>query len=153
TDFTLVLAQGYLAMRKYAKTIKLLEKVPAPDPKGDAKKHEESLRRVLRVLLIRALRLEGKENKSEKSLKEAEKLLDAIMDPLHPAGPKGKAEPNWGRRDLNALLEEIYLYIDLKYYGAAVNRANAVLKVLQPRINASGYAKERYFETYYLFVY
>src|SRR5262249_736428 len=152
TDFTLVLAQGFLGIHKYAKTIKLLEQVPAPDPKGNAKDHEESLRRVLPVLLTRAYRLEGKQKSDPKSLKKAETLLDGIMDPL-PAGPKGKSEPNWGRRDLNALLEEIYLYIDLKYYGAAVNRANAVLKVLLPKIKESGQVKDRYFETYYLFVY
>src|SRR5262249_20848923 len=89
----------------------------------------------------------------EKSLKKAESLIDAIMDPLPPAVPKGKPEINWGRRDLNALLEEIYLYIDLKYYGAAVNHANAVLEILRPLIKSGGQVKERYFETYYLFVY
>ncbi|HKB39633.1 MAG TPA: hypothetical protein VKD72_24560, partial [Gemmataceae bacterium] len=54
TDFTLLMAQGYLGIGKYAKAAKLLEKARPPSPKGNAKDREESLRRVLRVLLVRA---------------------------------------------------------------------------------------------------
>ncbi len=153
TDFTLLMAQGYLGIGRYAKAAKLLEKVPAPNPKGNAKDREESLRRVLRVLLIRAHRLEGKENTDTARLKKAEALLDEIMLPPKDAPAGAKAEPNWGKRDMNALLEEIYLYIDLKYYGAAVNRANTLLTFLQRKLKEGGAWKDRYFETYYLFVY
>jgi len=144
TDFSLLLAQGYLTITKYTKAIALLEKLPAPNPKGDARDREEGLRRLARVLWIRALRLEGKENGDEKSLKKAEELMTEAM---------GTSQaPGWGRRDVNALIEEIYLFTDLGYHGAAVNRANALLKTLLPLLNRGGAMKERYFEAYYLFI-
>jgi len=49
-------------------------------------------------------------------------------------------------------VEQLYVFRDLGYYGAAVNRGNALLKILLPKLAQGGPMRERYFEVYYLFV-
>jgi hypothetical protein len=143
SDFRRLLAQGYLSMDKYARAADVLSKIPKPDPKGNPQDREEGLRRVARVLLIRAYREQGKETKDDMALNEAKKTLEEIM---------GADNKGWGRHDINALIEEIYLYSDLTYYGASANRADALLSILQRKLSEGGPWKDRYFEVCYLYV-
>lgn len=154
-DFKFLLAQSYLSVSEYAKAIDMLEKLikdldkdPKASLKPDAKGTDPKtvgLHRLAHVMLVRALRLRGNEEKDEKLKKKAEELIDAIVG-------ADATKPNWGRRDVNALLEQIYVYRDLAYFGAAVNRANALLGVLQKQLNKGGAVRDRYFEAYFLFV-
>jgi hypothetical protein len=157
-DFRLLLAQSYASVGEHGKALEMLEKLlkeltknPKADAKGDAKGDPAStdpklvsINRIAQVMQVRALRLKGKEDKDEKLIKQAETLIDEIIE--------SKGKPNWGRRDVNALIEQLYVYLDRTYYGAAVNRANALLKILLPKLPQGGALKDRYFETYYLFV-
>jgi hypothetical protein len=150
-----LLAQCYTSIGDYAEATKQLEKSAEPQAKANATAEEqEKFKKDLakfkrdRVMLIRCKRLDGKENKKPKAIEEAKKLLDEIM--VDPADPK---KPGWGRRDLNALEEEILLLIDIEAFGAAVNRANALLGILLKKLPEGGTIRDHYFRTAYHYVY
>lgn len=145
-DFMLLLAQSYAGIGKYDKALELLDKflkqVKVPDAK--ATPQQAAPYRLARTLQIHTLRLKGKENNDKKSLDQASKLMDEIMGT--------EAKPGWGKRDLSALVEQLYVFRDLGFYGAAVNRGNALLKILLPKLAQGGAMRDRYFEVYFLFV-
>ena len=146
-DFMMLLAQSYAGIGKHDKALGLLEqylkKVKAPGPK--ATPQEAAPYRMARTLQVRTQRLKGKADNDKKELEKASTLMDEIMGT--------DAKPGWGRRDLNALVEQIHVFFDLGFYGAAVNRANSLLKILQPKLQQGGSWRDRYFEVYHLFVY
>src|SRR5262249_32824376 len=124
----LLLAQCFTSIGKYAEAIEQLKKIPAPGANEDPK--IQAHYKVVQVLLIRAYRLQGKDTKDPKSLKEARDLLDKIMAPTPEDMAKKPPQPGWGKRDINALKEEILLLMDMDSYGASVNRCNTLLGTL-----------------------
>jgi hypothetical protein len=143
----LLLAQCYASIHRFPQALDLLGKFPEPPKDADPKGPEVGRQRVAQVLQIRCHRLLGKENKDLKSLELAKKKLDEIM--IDPKGPMGQG---WGRRDINALKEEIELLIDMKAFGAAVNRCNALLAILGPKLREGGAMRDHYFEVAYFYV-
>jgi hypothetical protein len=146
-DFRMLLAQSYMGIGKYdkaeAQVEQYLKKEKEPGPK--ATPQEVARYRLARTLQVRAVRLKGKADNDKKALAKSGQLMDDIMGT--------DAKPGWGRRDLNALVEQIHVFFDLGFYGAAVNRANALLKIIQPKLQQGGSWTERYFEVYHLFIY
>jgi tetratricopeptide (TPR) repeat protein len=146
-DFRMLLAQSYMSIGKYkeaeAQVEQFLKKVKEPDPK--ATPQQAAPYRLARTLQVRTLRLKGTVDNDKKALEKAGKLMDDIMG--------SDAKPGWGRRDLNALIEQIHVFFDLGFYGAAVNRANALLKIIQPKLQQGGSWVNHYFEVYHLFIY
>lgn len=140
-DSLVLLAQGYLSVGKNDKALALLEKVAEPGAGADPR--AVGLYRLAQVLRARAHRLAGKENNHEAEYRKADALLKQSF------GDDGKG---WGARDINARKEQIYLYLDRGYHGAAVNRANDLVKILLPKVREGASFKDHYFEVYYLFV-
>jgi hypothetical protein len=147
-DSVRLFAQSYLAIGKNARAAELLAKLP--EPRADADQRDVAGWRVSQVLLVRAMRLAALEKTDAKEREEALKKADELMDRIM-TGPDKK--PGWGQRDVNALKEQILLYVDLGYFGAAVNRANSLKEILLRKINESAAMREHYFEVYYYFVY
>lgn len=129
-DFQRFLAIGYENLGKYAQAAALLEKAPAPKMGVKMPDGTELQLRAARLLYIRMLRLDGKD------LDRAEELLAPIMK-------------DWGARDLRARLEEIMLLEARKKYSTAFNRADALLKLLQPKAEGDPKLRDPYFECYY----
>jgi hypothetical protein len=133
-EFVLLLAQNYCSLEEYDKAIEHLEKLPAPTAGAQDPDDKEKLHRAARILLIRALRL-------NRETEKANKLLDVIM------GPKDKRD--WGAKNVDALLEKVYLLEEAKDYDQAATLANNLVKQLHPRADKDNVLKERYLECYY----
>jgi hypothetical protein len=103
-----------------------------PDPKKGVKTPDDNEKqlRVARVQLVRELRLGGKD------LKKAEELLNEAL-------------ADWGRTDLNARMEQLHLLEAQKEYLKAYNRADELLRSLQPLAEKEPRLRESYFEVYY----
>jgi hypothetical protein len=137
-EFRLSLAQNYSSLEEYGKAVEQLEKLPAPKPGVQDPDEREKLLRAARILLIRELRL-------NKEADRANKLLDEIM------GSKERRE--WGARNVDALLEKVYLLEEAKDYKQAATLANNLVKQLHQRATTDNAMKERYLECYYQVAY
>jgi hypothetical protein len=157
-DVRFLLAECYASISKYQKAIELLDKYPAapvlpPNASDDDKKRhqqEDARYKLAQVLLIHSLRMDGNENGNKDRLKDATDRLNAIMQPTEE--DKKKKQPGWGKRDINALKEEVQILIDLKLWGNSVNRCNELLKILGPKLREGGAMREHYFEVGSFFV-
>lgn len=127
--FILSLAHCYSSMDKHKEAVDLLNKFPKPG-KDDAE--SEKLYKSCQLNLIRELRL-------NKESKKARVLLDEVL------GTKQK--PGWGARQVDALMEEIYLLNAEEKYRDAYEKANDLVKKLVAKI------QDNTMKTYYLDAY
>lgn len=131
--FILSLAHCYSSMDMHPKAIDLLTKFPKPKP-DDAE--SEKLYKSCQLNLIREYRL-------NKEAKKARPILDEIM------GTKEK--PGWGARQVDALIEMIYLLNEEEKYSEAYARANTLVKQLVSKINDNT-MKAYYLDAYHQMV-
>jgi hypothetical protein len=129
--FVLLLARCYSAMDQHKKAVELLEAVSEPKQPGP----DQNMYHGIRLMLARELRLQ----------KETEKARSILLDEI--IGPKEK--PGWGRRNIDALKERVFLEEDEGKYAQAALEANAIVKQLLPKVNTDNSLKEHYLECYY----
>lgn len=135
--FAVQLARCYSNMDQHDKAAKQLAAIPDPKAGADA-----GLYKGARLMLVRELRM-AQDPKDEKNTKveEARKVLDEVLGT--------DAKPNWGKRDINALKENVMLLEAEKKYAQAALLANKLVKTLLPKVNTDNTAKENYLECYY----
>ncbi len=132
--FILRLAQCYSQMDRHAEAITRLKAFPEPK-KDDAE--AEKLYHSSQLNLIREYRL-------NKEIKKARPVLEKVL------GTPEK--PGWGAKQLDALLEMVYLLNEEEKYAEAYGRANKLVKALGSKVDDNT-LKERYLECYYQQVY
>jgi hypothetical protein len=133
-EFIRVLADCYASMGQHAKAAGELAKVPPPK----AKDGPEVLNyKAVQLLQVRELRLAGGKN----HLKEASKLMDAVMGTVK--------SPGWGRRDLNALIEQGKLLEAKAEYPQGFGLFANLVKQLVRRAGTDPRLKERYLECHF----
>jgi hypothetical protein len=127
------------SLDKHKEAADLLGTLPDPKPLADAinENKEEGLFRAGRILLIRELRLTGDPAK-------ARKLMDAI--------PTDKEKKEWGAGNVDVRIENIRLLGAEGKPGDAAVRANALVKLLLPKIASDNQLKRSYQECYLLLV-
>src|SRR5262249_48949779 len=100
-EFSMLLAQNLASLGQHDKAVAVLEKIPPVE--GDDKTYRTS-----RLLLVRELR-------QAKQFDKASPMLDEII------GTKEK--PGWGQRNVDALMERVFLLEDAGKYFQAANLA------------------------------
>jgi tetratricopeptide (TPR) repeat protein len=126
------LATSYSGLGVHDKSAELLAKYPKPEPTGDPEvdKKNKSFYNGVQLMYVQELRLAGK-------YKEATETLGRIL------------ESDWGKNNLEAKKERIYLYEDQKDYFNAANQWNTLMRQLGPHIEKDAKLKEQYNECYY----
>jgi hypothetical protein len=136
-EFQLVLAQAYNSMTLHDKAAELLKKIPEP-PAGTAENAKEMQQyRAAQIQLVRALR-------AAKDFKGAGEVLKAVM---------GDPKTGWGRKNVDALKEQIALFMDQEDYGSAYSVSQSVGKALSGRADQDPKFKEQYIDVYYSMVF
>ena len=124
----------YSSMGKHGEAATALEKVP--DPKAKPGSDEEKGFRRVQLLLSQEYRL----SKDKANLVKARKQMDAIMG--------GAKTPNWGRRDLLALIEDGNLLESEEKYSEAFVQWNMLVRRLKEQIGNPA-IKAKFLECYY----
>ena len=127
-------AQIYSSMDRHKDAADLLDKVPEP-PK-DAPKTDVDLYQMVRVQYVKERRLNGE-------LEEARKAMTAIM---------GEPKTGWGRKRVDALVEDVALLGAEGKNKDAAEFANALIQKLLGRIDTDPRMKEVYLQCYFLMV-
>ncbi len=133
-EFVLLMAQNYSSLEEHGKAVEQLEKLPAPKPGAQNPDDKEKLLRAARIVLVRELRM-------NKEVEKANKVLDEIM------GAKDKRD--WASKNVDALLEKVFLLEETKDYNQAAMLANNLVKQLQQKAASDNAMKEKYLECYY----
>ena len=128
-------SQIYSSMDNHKAAADLLEKVA--EPAKDAAKTDLDLYQTARVMLVRERRLGGE-------TAEARKVMDAIMGTPKTAG--------WGRKKVDALMENAEVLGTEGKNREAAEFANALIQKLLPKIDSDNKTKEIYLQLYYLVV-
>ena len=128
-------SQIYSSMDKHKEAADLLDKVP--EPAKDAPKTDVDLYQTIRVLLV-------KERRMNSETDEARKIMDGIM-----GDPK---TPGWGRKKIDALMENVEVLAAEGNNKSAAEFANALIQKLLPKIDADNKIKDLYLQCYYLMV-
>jgi tetratricopeptide (TPR) repeat protein len=126
-EFSMLLAQNLSSLGQHDKAVAVLEKIPPAE--GEDKAYRTS-----RLLLVRELR-------QAKQFDKASPMLDEII------GTKEK--PGWGQRNVDALMERVFLLEDAGKYFQAANLASTLVRQLGPKAATDNTLKEKYLETYY----
>jgi hypothetical protein len=127
-------SQIYSSMDNHKAAADLLAKVA--EPAKDAAKSDLDLYQSERVMLARERRL-GDEKE------ESRKVMDSIMNPPKTA---------WGRKKVDALMENAELLGAEGNNKQAAEFANALIQKLLPRIDSDNKTKEIYLQCYYIVV-
>ena len=127
-------AQIYSSMDRHKDAADLLDKVP--EPAKEAAKTDVDLYQTVRVQYAKERRLNGE-------LEEARKAMTAIM---------GDPKTGWGRRKVDALVENVELLGAEGKNKDAAEFANALIQKLLGRIDTDPRMKEIYLQCYYLMV-
>jgi ATP-dependent protease HslVU (ClpYQ) peptidase subunit len=120
------LARCYSNMEEHQKAVDTLDKIARPE----AGSPDAKLYPAVQLMKVRELRLCRK-------LEEAHKILDEEI------------LKTWGKRDIGAQKEAIFLLEEDGKYAEAALRANALVKQLLPKISEDNNKKENYLELYY----
>jgi hypothetical protein len=129
--FVLLLARCYSNMGQHRKAVELLESAAEP-PRNSP---DVNLYHGIRLMLVRELRL-------SKDARKAQSVLDEILGP-------DKGPPGWGRRNIDALKERLFLLEEEGKYAAAARLANDLVRQLLPKASTDNAMKEHYLECYY----
>jgi hypothetical protein len=143
-DLVGFVANSYSGMRKQAKAAAFLGKYPpsVPTVAPPNEKPEDREKRERKVAFYRHVRL----------LYVRELRLDKQFDK---AGAEMKAILNdWGKNNLDAMKEQIFILEDQGKFGAAGNLCNRVMtEKLRPYVNKDNRLTDQYYECYYHLVY
>jgi hypothetical protein len=126
-EFTLLLAQNFASLEQHDRAVAVLEKTPPAE--GDDKAYRAS-----RLLLARELR-------HARQFDRARQLLDEII------GTREK--PGWGQRNVDALMERVFLLEDAEQYYQAATLASNLVRQLSSKATTDNTYKDKYLETYF----
>jgi hypothetical protein len=147
-DLVGFVANSYSGMRKHAKAAVFLAKYPSPvpsrappneKPEDKEKREQEDKRkegyyRHVRLLYVRELRLDKQFDKAGAEMK-------VILN-------------DWGKNNLDAWKEQIFILEDQGKFAAAGNLCNKVMREkLRPYLNKDNRLTDQYYECYYHLVY
>ena len=127
-------AQIYSSMDRHKDAADLLDQVA--EPAKDAPKSDVDLYQTVRVFYARERRLNGETN-------VARKAMDVIM---------GDPKTGWGRKKVDALVENVELLGAEGKNKEAAEFANALIQKLLSRVDSDPKMKEVYLQCYYLMV-
>lgn len=134
-DLVRLVALNYSTMGLNDKALGLLK--TAEKPKDDADAKAKGLYQGIELQMLKELR-------ALKQFDEANKAMEVIMGTT-------KA-PNWGAKNVDALLERVKLLQAQEKYGVASTQANQLVKQLVGKSASDNQIKEKYLEAYYLMV-
>jgi hypothetical protein len=137
-------ANSYSGMKKHAKAANLLARIPAPKPSSgpsdekqeDKDKREQEDRRKeafyhhVRLMYVRELRLD---KQFDRAAAEMKKIIS-----------------EWGRNNLDAQREQIFILEDEEKYAAAANMWSKLMQEkLKPHVGKDNRLTDQYFDCYY----
>jgi hypothetical protein len=128
-------AKIYSSMDRHKEAADLLEKMQ--EPAAGAPQPDTDLYESVRVMLAHERRLDG-------DVTAARDVMDAIL------GTKEK--PGWGRKKIDALMENAQLLGAEGDNKQAAELANSLVQKLLPRIDADNKIKDVYLQCYYVMV-
>ncbi len=138
-EFQLLLSACYTSMALYDKSVEVLQKIPAPPAETPEEDRAVKIYREAQIQTIRAQRL-------AKKFEDANAAMKVIM------GDKDKV--GWGRKNLGALKEQTYLYLDQEDFASANSVASQVSGALaKPAERGDARIQAEYIEAYYNMVY
>jgi len=134
-EFYLLTATCYTSLDQFGKAVELLQKVAEPPAGTDEKDRAVLIYREAQIQTVRAYRL-------EKKFDEANAAMKAIM-----------AEKGWGRRNLGALKEQMFLYLDQDDFASAHSVASQVSAALVKPAERDAKLRGEYIDAYYHMTY
>lgn len=137
-EFFLLTATCYTSLDQFGKAVELLQKVAEPPAGTDEKDRAVLVYREAQIQLAKAYRL-------EKKLDEAKAAMKAIM------GEGAKA--GWGRKNLGALKEQMFLYLDQDDFASAHSVASQVSAALVKQAERDAKLRGEYLDAYYHMTY
>ncbi|MSR30220.1 MAG: hypothetical protein EXR99_01825 [Gemmataceae bacterium] len=130
-DLVRLVAMNYSSMKLHDKSLKLLKEAEKPKEDGDAK--AQGAFKGIQLQMVREMRALQK-------FTDATTALDEIIGT--------KAKPGWGMRDIDSLMERIFLLEDEKKFGASSSQASLIVKQLVSK-TGDNHIKEKYFLAYF----